>query len=203
MTGEGERRQRRDRFSPRDRVGDATRSLREAQPDGVLTRQHVGREQHGPGRPLAGQARQPRRRPLVDHEAQLGRGDPERGVGCGNPEVAGDGELGAGTEGGALDRRDHRHRRVTDAEQQATQRRLERLVLDAGQIGAGTEVPAGASDDDHARPFGDGSGDGDGQLGGVVDVDRVASLRPVDGDDSDVAAAFGRDGHRGVPTTRR
>ena len=120
--------------------------MREAQPDGVLTRQHVGREQHGPGRPLAGQARQPRRRPLVDHEAQLGRGDPERGVGCGNPEVAGDGELGAGTEGGALDRRDHRHRRVTDAEQQATQRRLERLVLDAGQIGAGTEVPAGASE---------------------------------------------------------
>ena len=114
-----------------------------------LTASTSGAQQHVAGGRLPGQAHQPLHRPLVDHEAELGGGDPEGGVGGGDAQVARDGELGAGTEGEPLDRGDRRQRQVAQAAQHPAEAGDELGVLDPAQVGAGAEVAAGAGEDQH------------------------------------------------------
>ena len=78
-------------------------------------------------------------------------GMPKREPGRGDPQVARDGELGAGAEGRAVNRRNGGKRGVMQRVEHLLQQHGERLVLDAGEIRTRAEVPVGAREDEHTR----------------------------------------------------
>ena len=117
-----------------------------ASPEYVSAASSMARAGPGPG-----QAQQALHRPLVDHQAELGRRDAERRVGRGDAEVAGDRELGAGTERRALDRGEGGQGQIAQREQEVVEPGHELRVLDAAEVGPGTEVAAGAGEHEHPR----------------------------------------------------
>ena len=107
---------------------------------GVVAAQHLGGQQHGPGRAGAGEQREAVHGPVVDHQAELRGRDAEARARRRHPQVTGDGELGAGAEGRAVDRGDGGERGVVQRVEHLLQQHRERLVLDPGEVGARAEV---------------------------------------------------------------
>lgn len=124
---------------------------------------------------------------MVHHQAELGGGDAEVGVGVGHPQITGHRQLGAGTEGGSLHGGQGGERRVAKGGQHLLERGGEGLVLDTGEVGAGAEVAAGSGE--HRQPDivrGAGQGLVEGVEGLVVE--GVSPLGPVEGDHEHVVS---------------
>ena len=123
VAGHAERRQGGHLLRPRLGGGQVARALGEAQTQGRVGVEFLGRQQHGPGRAGAGQQGQALHRPVVDHQAQFGGRDGESGGRVDDAQVAGQGQLGARPEGGAVHGGDDRDGNGHDHLQQVAQRR--------------------------------------------------------------------------------
>jgi hypothetical protein len=189
VSGDGQRRERGDVVGPRQRLVDAALALHEAEPEGLLARVRLGRQQHGPGRTLTGQIAQALHRPLIDHETELRGRDAEGGIGGGAAQVACGRELGAGAEGSAFDGGERGERRRPESDEHLVQQFHECPVFHAGQVSARTEVAPGAAHHQDAR-VGRGLGDSGQECPEGVVVDGVASLGSVDGEHPDVGAVL-------------
>src|SRR5581483_4713202 len=89
---DGAGRERGDVVRPRERVVERAAPLREAEAHRGIAVDHVRREQDRARRSVTGQRRRPLHGPQVDHETELGGGDPEAGAWRRDAQVAGDGE---------------------------------------------------------------------------------------------------------------
>ena len=114
--------------------------------------------------------------------------DAEGGARRGDAQVAGDGQLRAGPERGAVDRGHGGERRGAQTLEQVVQLGHEAVVLDGGQVRAGAEVPVGPGQDEHAqvarRRVGRRTGQRREQPVERVVVEGVAPLGSVDGDEA-------------------
>ena len=113
-------------------------------------------------------------------------GMPKRLPGRRHAQVAGDGELRAGSERRAVDGGDRRDRQLAEPAQHAAQRGGELALLDAGEVGTGAERRRRAGEHEHPRVGRLALGVEQAEQRGVVD--GVAPLRPVERDDEDARA---------------
>ncbi len=186
-------------FSP-VRVNGASSAMRSAQarpslggaqpvdePDrvGPLAAQHVGAQQHVAGRRLPGQGGQAADRPLVDHEAELGRRAPRTrrsGWRCGGRRRW---RAGCRRPGRTLDHGHGRAAEPPEAAEHPAQAGDELVVLDGAQVGAGAEVAVGAGQGQHPDVVVGRLRQGGLEPGEGLVVEGAAALGPVDGDDED------------------
>ncbi len=184
---------------PRDGIRGRPGPLGEPGAQGGLRVHRGGGEQDGAGVAVTGELGQLLDGPVVDHQSQLRRGDPEPGVRADDAEVTGEGDLAAGT-----------HRRSVDGGDGADGQRAERVehasdrgrclgILDVGQVGPGAERRA-LTPHDHRPGVGGLVARGD-EAGDVLRVDRVATVGPIERADQDVAVTFGSD-HAGILARR-
>ena len=210
--GEGERREPGDLLGPLQRgdhhvgLGTALALAGQAGDEAGFMRplaaDRLAAEQHRPGQRAARDQRQPGHGPLVGHQPETASGDAEGGAGCGDAEVAGEGELDAGAQRRAVDGSHRGHRGRVQPLEQFVEAFDEPLVLDRREVGARAEVASGAGDDDHTGRAGDGGVERVDQRVEGPAVERVATLGPVDRDELDVVVRLAVD-HRPRPTGAR
>ena len=159
--------------------------------------------------PDADEARQPLRALGARNDPEVDLRLPDQGIRHGDPEVSGHGDLETAAERGAMNRHDHRLGAVFDPRQERVHvaRRLAvapRRALEAVDVGAGDERPAGAHEHDRRYRvvlLGSVEGADDGcRNAGTQRVDG----RVVDGDDGD-GVSYGDGygvGHWRLDTTR-
>ena len=167
-------------------------ALHQPEPVRLVALHHLGCQQHRPGRTGPRQQGQTIDGPHVDRQAETSRRDAEAGRGRGDPQVAGDGELGARPQGGAVRGRDRDEGGHAQAVEHRPEQGREGLVLDARQVGAGAEVAVRPGQHECTDIVVAPVQRSDQGIERLV-VDGVAPLGAIDGHDGDVPAGLGVD----------
>jgi hypothetical protein len=168
--------------------------------DRVVDVERARREQEVARSTLTDERGEPVHVRRAQEHAEAGSRDGERRVRCGDANVARDGHLEAGPDGGPVDRRQHRRRVVDDRGEQSLERGpegvtptgLRRILGPQDEVGPGGErLVAGAGDHDGAQVI--VGFEMREELHAQVGVESVPPLGPIDGRDPDALADFPAD----------
>jgi hypothetical protein len=134
---------------------------------------------------------------VVDRQPEPGRRHPEARLRGRHPQVTRHGELHAGAEHEPVEGGQRHERRVPQQPQRPVEGGDEHVVVDPAEVGPGAEVPAGPGEHDHPPAGLPRRQQLVAQRGDGGEVDGVAALGPVDGEDGD-APGVGRFDHGGT-----
>lgn len=181
----------------RERAGlvEATTHLGESEPPGILGREDSPREHHVPGGALPEEAAHPVERPVVHHEPESSHRHREAGLGSDDAQVAGHGELHTQTHTRALDSGKRGDGSGREPREHLREASGESDVLQLGEISASAEVATRTREDQRPASVSERRRDRTIELLEHVVVDRVAALRPLDGDGGDVVLRGDNNGH--------
>ncbi len=205
VTGDRQRRQSGELVSPRDRVVERPKAMDTTGGVQLFSRVGLRREQHRASDRRGELRCESPDRPVVDHETEFRRRDPDRARRRGDPQVGGDRELGACTQRRSVDRCDHRDGQTTEATQHRGEIGGELALLDSVEIRTGAERRWLAGQHDGANCIRaarlDPSLDVE-QFQERRAIDGVAPRRPIERDDRDESVVSEIDRHDPKRRTR-
>ena len=194
MSRDGERSQPSEFARPFPGLGQIAEAMNETTQQ-IPRPERLAGEQHSPRRAPPGLAPHALHRPAVDGQSQLGGRDSETRFGSGDAQVAGRRDLRAGTERRAIHGRDHDGRQIDQSLQNGEQSVGELTQLDTGEIGAAAESRRSPGDHHHSSRLGASARDGLAHPSQRLQIDRVASLGTIDGDEERATRRLGPQGH--------
>ena len=148
-----------------------------------------------PSRPLTKEPSRAIDGPVVDHEPELGHGDRKARVNSDHPHIARQGQLHPQPHARPLNGGDGDDRQPGQVTQDLSQTLGEAHVLELGEVGARTEVATGTREDEGPRASLHHSAHRRVQLLESRQIEGVASVLAIDGEDRPVGRRPCGDGH--------